>query len=485
MTFQYYMVNALGFALQLIPAMFVVLRPFNRRRYRVPRRTLLAALAMYGAAVSLAFPLVMYYVDAINTSLLGNFCLLAAALVFAVGYFCVIDDKPVRKVLAFVFGIIYVAVQYSVVNLLLPLVAPSSELQSTDPYSLWGTGLYAVTTAVMLPLAVLFQEKAFRHYLEVIDVRQMHRDTVSLVVAGIVYLCLMVSFTSFFQVQNTGIAWMAAPVGLMLTALFCLFLYYHYHLALVREQELESRMHSEVFVESARLLQKEIDRARDVRHDLRHLLRELSTLSDEQATPELRHCIERIEQLTRHADAVFCDNRTLNALLQYYAGLADEYGIPIHVAVICGTLDVDDADLVLVVGNVLENALMATNEYYDEAERAGDGAERMRPVKVIGEATRHVFMLQVTNPCSRVELAEDFSEHGTGGFLPAEAYVSTHEGGGRGLLRVSQLAERYGGSAQFHHDSDTATFTARVTLAEPQQGSTIGTNLITSGGGRL
>ncbi len=125
----------------------------------------------------------------------------------------------------------------------------------------------------------------------------------------------------------------------MLTALFGLFLYYHYHLTLVRQQELESRMHSEVFVESARLLQKEIDRARDVRHDLRHLLRELSTLSDEQATPEVRRCIERIEQLTRHVDTVFCDNRALNALLQYYAGLADEDGIPIYVAVVCGTLE--------------------------------------------------------------------------------------------------------------------------------------------------
>lgn len=52
---------------------------------------------------------------------------------------------------------------------------------------------------------------------------------------------------------------MAAPVGLMLIALFGLFLSYHYHLTLVRQQELESRMHSEVFVESARLLQKEID----------------------------------------------------------------------------------------------------------------------------------------------------------------------------------------------------------------------------------
>ena len=118
----------------------------------------------------------------------------------------------------------------------------------------------------------------------------------------------------------------------------------------MREQELANRIHTEVFVESARLLQKEIDRARDVRHDLRHLLRELGALSDEQATPEIRRCVSRIEQLTRHTDAVFCDNRALNALLQYYAGVADEGGIPIHVAVACGALNVDEADLVLMAG---------------------------------------------------------------------------------------------------------------------------------------
>jgi hypothetical protein len=94
-------------------------------------------------------------------------------------------------------------------------------------------------------------------------------------------------------------------------------------------------------------------------------LRELGALSDEQATPEIRRCIGRIERLTRHADAVFCDNRALNALLQYYAGFADEGGIPIHVAVACGALDVDEADLVLAVGNVLDNALTAAGEYYE------------------------------------------------------------------------------------------------------------------------
>ena len=35
------------------------------------------------------------------------------------------------------------------------------------------------------------------------------------------------------------------------------------------------------------------------------------------------------------------------------------------------------------------------------------------------------------------ELAEDFRERDAGGFLPAEAFLSTREGGGRGLLRVS------------------------------------------------
>lgn len=471
MALQYYMVNAIGFALQLVPAMFVVLRPFGGKRCRVPRRALLAALAVYGAAVSFAFPLVTYHVDVIGPALLGNFYLLAVALVFAVVYFCVVNDKPIRKVLAFVFGIVYAAVQYSIVNLLLPLVAPSGELLSTDPYSLWGTGLYAVTTVVMLPLAVLFQEKALRRYLEVIDVRQTRRDTVVMVAASAVYLCLMMTCMSILQTQYMEPTWMATSIGLLFTAVFFLFLYYYYHLALVREQEVANRIHSEVFVESARLLQKEIDRARDVRHDLRHLLRELGTLSDGQATPEIRRCIGRIEQLTRHADTVFCDNRTLNALLQYYVGLADEGGIPIHVAVACGTLDVDDADLVLAVGNVLDNALTSAGEYYEERGLSGEDAERARPVKVIGEVAQHVFMLQVTNPCVHVKFAEGFREEASGKFLPAEAYLSTHEGGGRGLLRVSQLAERHGGSAEFRHDADTETFTTRVALVEGQLGS--------------
>lgn len=476
------MVNALGFALQLVPTMFVVLRPFGGRRYRVPRRALWIALAAYGAVASLAFPPVAHGVRVIDTALLGNLYLLSAALVFAVAYSHIVDASPARKFLAFAFGIVYAAVQHSVVNLLLPLVAPPEAYAVSDPYSPWGAGLYAVTTAIMLPLAVLFQERALRRYLEVIDARQTRRDMLAMVAASAVYLCLMVSFTSFYQMQNAGIGWMAAPVGLLFTVLFCLFLYYHYHLALVREQEFANRIHTEVFVESARLLQKEIDRARDVRHDLRHLLRELGALSDGRATPEIRRCIGRIEQLTRHADTVFCDNRALNALLQYYAGLADEGGIPIHVAVACGALDVDEADLVLAVGNVLDNALAAASEYYGARWPSGEDAGRERPVKVIGDVAQHVFMLQVTNPCARVELAEGFRKEAPGAFLPAEAFLSTHEGGGRGLSRVSQLTERYDGRAEFRFDADTATFTTRVALVEGQSGSSKGAGFVRAGG---
>jgi len=131
---------------------------------------------------------------------------------------------------------------------------------------------------------------------------------------------------------------------------------------------------------------------------------------------------------------------------------------------------VDEADLVLAVGNVLENALTAAGEYYEATGPSGEDAERTRPVKVIGEVAQHVFMLQVTNPCTHVELAEGYRSRAPGGFLPAEAFLSTHDGGGRGLLRVSQLAERYSGSAEFRFDAGTATFTARVMLAEPQPG---------------
>jgi hypothetical protein len=103
-------------------------------------------------------------------------------------------------------------------------------------------------------------------------------------------------------------------------------------------------------------------------------------------------------------------------------------------------------------------------------------------VKIIGEVAQHVFMLQVTNPCARVELAEGFRDEISGRFLPAEAYLSTHEGGGRGLLRVSQLAELYDGSAEFRFDAGTATFTARVTLSERQSGPSKGIDLMLGGG---
>ena len=164
MTPQYYIVNALGFALQLVPVMFVVLRPFGAGRYRMPRRKLMAALAVFGVLASAAFPLATCFIDVVDPAIVGNIYLLVAAVVFAVIYFRVVDDLPARKALSFVLGVVYGAVQYSVVNLLLPFVVPPGDYLVADPYSLWGTVFYAATTAIMLPLMVLFQERALRRY---------------------------------------------------------------------------------------------------------------------------------------------------------------------------------------------------------------------------------------------------------------------------------------------------------------------------------
>ena len=80
MTPQYYIVNALGFALQLAPVMCVVLRPFGAGRYRMPRRKLMTALVVFGMLASAAFSLATCFIDVVDPAIVGNFYLFAAAV---------------------------------------------------------------------------------------------------------------------------------------------------------------------------------------------------------------------------------------------------------------------------------------------------------------------------------------------------------------------------------------------------------------------
>ena len=264
--------------------------------------------------------------------------------------------------------------------------------------------------------------------------------------------------------------------GSIIGFIIILLLYFFvFRISLDRALEAQNRQRQLMLLqENSKNLQKEMEHSRKLYHDLRQLLRQLHTVSDTYHIEELEPYIQKIVSLTEHTDTFFCKNPCLNAIFQYYAGCAREENLPIHIQVDCDVLPVDDADLTVLFGNALENALTAAAEYRDSRP----GEDEIPMVSVIAGVVENMFTICITNPCVSVKYAHEITFHEIpfhekvfceknvqGDFLPADAFVSIHKEGGYGLKRMELIAEKYGGIAQFMFDEEKACFTTRLTLS--------------------
>ena len=105
-----------------------------------------------------------------------------------------------------------------------------------------------------------------------------------------------------------------------------------------------------------------VEEARAARHDLRHHLGALKTLSEDGEHEQLRLYIDEIsEGLPSERRIKVCENYAANAVLDHYIRKANSLDIPIKINMrLPNAVGISDADLCVILGNSVENALEAT-----------------------------------------------------------------------------------------------------------------------------
>jgi signal transduction histidine kinase len=182
---------------------------------------------------------------------------------------------------------------------------------------------------------------------------------------------------------------------------------------------------------------KMLEDLRRARHDLRHYLCALRGAEPPDCLRDLNKNLER-EQVS------FSGDWALSALVNYYCSEAARIGARMDCRLdLCGASGSYGADLYLVIGNLLENAVEAL-------KREGGGWLRIRSLSSSGW-----FSFVIGNSCSKPLRMKN------------ERYLSDKEPGrfGIGLDTVRRTAERYGGKAQF--TADGKEFHASVFLPCP------------------
>lgn len=183
-----------------------------------------------------------------------------------------------------------------------------------------------------------------------------------------------------------------------------------------------------------------IEYTRRIRHDFKHTIRTLSTYANEHDYDALcdyiRQYDEEFSAGSHHY--FFCGHGSTNAILSYYASIADKYNIRTDWKIdVPADIEIDDTVLSIVFGNLVENAIEACRKI-PESER----------FIVLHADTR-------TEGCLYITMSNSFNGvvNKTG-----HEFLSTKKAGqnsypsGIGLKSVEKAAANHNGSSHFYYE---------------------------------
>ena len=190
-------------------------------------------------------------------------------------------------------------------------------------------------------------------------------------------------------------------------------------------------------------LSQQIEQLRQTAHDLRHHMRALRSLTEQD---QRERVLEYLDAYATHLDGwqskVYSQNATADAVLSYYAAAAEKQGAVCDVQLsLPANVPIPDDELCVLLGNLLENAVEALTQ-----QTAGN-----RKLYLRGDMENGRLRLIVSNSFSGVLRRR------------GDSFQSTkHEGLGVGVRSVETVVGKYGGLTDF--SADNGMFRAMVLI---------------------
>ncbi|MCR5279931.1 MAG: GHKL domain-containing protein [Lachnospiraceae bacterium] len=259
------------------------------------------------------------------------------------------------------------------------------------------------------------------------------------VIAGIFFAftsSVIIHDYSTLHYNKVGMAYIAIMLMMfLLLIMLCIVLYFIVDV-MIKKAETDDRNHIlEMQEKQFESEQRYIDAERKARHDFRqtiYTLKELSTEHDYEAIDE--YLSSYIAYLPQKETVDYCHDHALNALFNHYSQLAAYYDTSFNLEVsLPDKLNIETADLCSVIGNILENAILACNDIPSD--------DRFIHMVVSEEQGRELYIAAANSYDGNVKENND-------------RYLSTHKGGnGIGLISIAATASKYNGMARFRHDN--------------------------------
>jgi len=464
MSFGLYLRCFCGFALQLVPCAMLLPVPFRDEAFARGKRWACLGLAVLSVGFSLCYPLIVWLnIDqAVNSNLDDNLFMLVAIAGVTAFYARITQVNLIQKFSALFIVISYAAVQFFLANMLMDFLPLKKQDMTYNDATLVA---YLIVTTVLLPLVALFMNSKLKKYLEILGHTNHSRLELGFLIAMLVlYLVLNALYSALWiklrdTLQLSFVYFI--PFSLFLSILLIFTFYFTINLSVFKARSAEQAVEIALMRQNYTHIEENIERQKRALHDTRQLLRSISALAKDGTKEELLKYIDEAMDYTTVSDTRFCENPCVNGLLDYYAGFAEAQGISLSVRAVCDRLPFSDADLTILLGNALDNAVRAASEF-------SKARPDSRPeIRFIADTINDQFAIQIENPCLAVSYATPFREgNHVGGedWLPADAFKSMY-GSGYGLRRMEMITGKYGGHAWFSYDAKDRVFVTRLMLS--------------------
>lgn len=464
MSFGLYLRCFCGFALQLVPCAMLLPVPFRDEAFARGKRWACLGLAVLSVGFSLCYPLSVWLnIDqAVNSNLDDNLFMLAAIAGVTAFYARITQVNLIQKFSALFIVISYAAVQFFLANVLMDFLPLKKQDMTYNDATLVA---YLIVTTVLLPLVALFMNSKLKKYLEILGHTNHSRLELGFLIAVLVlYLVLNALYSALWiklrdTLQLSFVYFI--PFSLFLSILLIFTFYFTINLSVFKARSAEQAVEIALMRQNYTHIEENIERQKRALHDTRQLLRSISALAKDGTKEELLKYIDEAMDYTTVSDTRFCKNPCVNGLLDYYAGFAEAQGVSLSVRAVCDRLPFSDADLTILLGNALDNAVRAAAEF--SKARPDSRLE----IRFTADTINDQFAIQIENPCLAVSYATAFREgNHVGGedWLPADAFKSMY-GSGYGLRRMEMITGKYGGHAWFSYDAKDRVFVTRLMLS--------------------
>lgn len=197
-------------------------------------------------------------------------------------------------------------------------------------------------------------------------------------------------------------------------------------------------------------MNERIREARQIKHNVRHHIHSLQALAAAEDMDGIRSYLDEMSKhrLLQTAPMQYCEHASLNAVLVYYCDWVRHLGADVDVkAAVPQYININNAELCSMVGNLLENATEAITQQTQ-------GERRLKVRIRYRSGPPAALFITVDNTYGEADTSIEQ--------IDSDLVSTKHGGTGLGTATVRETAERHHGTASFEHSD--GMFRASVML---------------------